>query len=58
MREYCLVLIFVYALSSFLDATQGTLVQLAGERMASRTRRKLFHRFRRMCSLTSMVFSY
>jgi hypothetical protein len=48
MREYCLVLIFVYALSSFLDATQGTLVQLAGERMASRTRRKLFHRYRTM----------
>jgi hypothetical protein len=58
MREYCLVLIFVYALSSFLDATHGTLVQLAGERMASRTRRKLFHRFRRMCSLSIMVFWY
>jgi len=43
MREYCLVLIAVYIMSSTLNAAQATLVQLAGERMASRTRRKLFH---------------
>lgn len=43
VREYCLVLLFLYALSSSLDAAHATLVQLAGERMASRTRRKLFH---------------
>jgi hypothetical protein len=43
MREYCLALIVAYLLSSAFDAAQTTLVQLAGERMASRTRRKLLH---------------
>eukprot|EP00277_Geminigera_cryophila_P020848 CAMPEP_0179491056 /NCGR_PEP_ID=MMETSP0799-20121207/65848_1 /TAXON_ID=46947 /ORGANISM="Geminigera cryophila, Strain CCMP2564" /LENGTH=771 /DNA_ID=CAMNT_0021307409 /DNA_START=451 /DNA_END=2766 /DNA_ORIENTATION=- len=43
MREYCMVLMCVYMLSSTLNAAQATLVQLVGERMASRTRRKLFH---------------
>ena len=38
MREYCLVLISVYVVSSACDALHASLQHLAGERMASRTR--------------------
>lgn len=41
LREYCLIIVIIYALSAALQSAYSTLVHIAGERMASRTRRKL-----------------
>jgi len=43
LREYCLVIVGIYILSCGLEALYTTLVFISGEKMASRTRRKLLH---------------
>lgn len=43
LREYCLATVGIFAGAALLEGLYSTLVFVAAERMASRTRRKLFH---------------
>ena len=43
LRDYCLSLGLVWTITSVLDFAYYVLLNVAGARMAMRTRRKLFH---------------
>mmetsp|Transcript_15267 Transcript_15267/g.36012 ORF Transcript_15267/g.36012 Transcript_15267/m.36012 type:complete len:843 (+) Transcript_15267:67-2595(+) len=43
LRDYCLALIVIYTVTCFLDALFTMALFISGERMAARTRRRVFH---------------